>query len=174
MVHRQSFSPPGAGRAGGVVLFQHVRLFAHLVLLRSSHGAAYRGSLSQLGTVGGYHRGDPQLGDGSASKHWSEHTGVPRPILCSASRDALGRLVLGWIPVMVFSVIGFEHTVANMASIPIAMMYGAPISVNQYIANSPAGLSGSSSTLYPPKHGPTARVNCACMSSTTPNPRGGM
>ena len=56
--------------------------------------------------------------------------------LCSASRDALGRLVLGWIPVMVFSVIGFEHTVANMASIPIAIMYGAPITVSQYIVHS--------------------------------------
>jgi formate/nitrite transporter len=62
--------------------------------------------------------------------------------LCSASRDALGRLVLAWLPVAVFAVTGLEHVVANMASIPIAMMYGTPFTARQYIARSmiPAAL----------------------------------
>ena len=61
----------------------------------------------------------------------------------SSSRDALGRFVIAWIPVLVFSVIGFEHVVANMAFIPIALMYGGTtFSTAQYIGRSmvPAAL----------------------------------
>ena len=61
----------------------------------------------------------------------------------SSSRDALGRFVIAWIPVLVFSVIGFEHVVANMAFIPIALFYGGTnFSTAQYITRSmlPAAL----------------------------------
>ena len=61
----------------------------------------------------------------------------------SSSRDALGRLVIAWIPVMVFSIIGYEHVVANMSFIPIALMYsGTDFSTPQYISRSmiPAAL----------------------------------
>ena len=55
----------------------------------------------------------------------------------SSSRTALGRLVIAWIPVLVFSVIGYEHVVANMAFIPIALMYGGTnFSTAQYIGRS--------------------------------------
>lgn len=55
----------------------------------------------------------------------------------SSSRTALGRLVIAWIPVMVFSIIGYEHVVANMAFIPIAMMYGGTnFNTAQYIGRS--------------------------------------
>ena len=42
----------------------------------------------------------------------------------SSSRQALGRFVIGWIPVLVFSVIGYEHVVADFVFIPVALMYG--------------------------------------------------
>ena len=55
--------------------------------------------------------------------------------MTSTSRQALGRFVIGWIPVLVFSVIGFEHVVADMAFIPIAMMYGGTEhGVQRYVA----------------------------------------
>ena len=46
----------------------------------------------------------------------------------------LSLLLIGWIPVLVFSVIGYEHVVADMAFIPIAMMYGGTVhGVQHYI-----------------------------------------
>ena len=110
--------------------------------LLSSYILAYR---TELLSAEPYHRWMLSVADTKVSLSWGvallrgvgANTLVCLAIfLCSASRDALGRLVLGWISVMVFSVIGFEHTVANMASIPIAMMYGAPITVSQYIVRS--------------------------------------
>ena len=54
--------------------------------------------------------------------------------MASTSRQALGRFVIGWIPVLVFSVIGYEHVVADMAFVPIAMMYGGTVcGVRHYI-----------------------------------------
>ena len=56
--------------------------------------------------------------------------------MASTSRQALGRFVIGWVPVLVFSVIGYEHVVADMAFIPIAiaMMYGGTLhGVRHYI-----------------------------------------
>lgn len=54
----------------------------------------------------------------------------------ATSRDALGRCILAWAPITAFSVIGFEHVIANMSFIPSALMYGAPYSVQDYITNS--------------------------------------
>ena len=37
---------------------------------------------------------------------------------------------------MIYSILGYEHVIANMGYIPTAMFYGAPISVSQYILRS--------------------------------------
>lgn len=47
--------------------------------------------------------------------------------MASTSRDALGRQILCWMPVVCFCTIGYEHLIANMVFIPTAMMYG-PVS----------------------------------------------
>lgn len=46
---------------------------------------------------------------------------------CSA-RDMVGRILGIFIPVCMFATCGFEHVIANMFYIPLAMMYGANIS----------------------------------------------
>ena len=51
----------------------------------------------------------------------------------SASRSALGRAVLTWIPVWIFVSLGWEHVIADMSFVPLAMYYGSPITVDQYI-----------------------------------------
>lgn len=52
------------------------------------------------------------------------------------ARDAAGRLLALWWPVMAFVVMGFEHSIANMFYIPLGMMQGANISLyNLFIDN---------------------------------------
>lgn len=46
-----------------------------------------------------------------------------------SSKDMLGRLVGIWIPVMAFVTLGYEHSIANMFYLPMAMMTGADISI---------------------------------------------
>jgi formate/nitrite transporter FocA (FNT family) len=60
----------------------------------------------------------------------------------STARSALAKIVLIWVPVAVFVTIGYEHIIANMGLVPMAMMYGAPITVNDYIVESiiPSGI----------------------------------
>lgn len=53
--------------------------------------------------------------------------------LGTMSRSALGKLVLIWIPVAVFVTIGYEHVIANMGLVPIAIMYGSPVTITKYI-----------------------------------------
>jgi formate/nitrite transporter len=54
----------------------------------------------------------------------------------TVARSGLSKIVLIWVPVAVFVTIGYEHVVANMGFVPIAMMYGADISPNKYIRES--------------------------------------
>ncbi|KDR75807.1 hypothetical protein GALMADRAFT_1331264 [Galerina marginata CBS 339.88] len=41
-----------------------------------------------------------------------------------------------WIPIWIFVACGFDHVVANMFSVPLGIMFGAPLTVNQYIKKS--------------------------------------
>eukprot|EP00596_Hydrurales_sp_CCMP1899_P010302 CAMPEP_0119051628 /NCGR_PEP_ID=MMETSP1177-20130426/73185_1 /TAXON_ID=2985 /ORGANISM="Ochromonas sp, Strain CCMP1899" /LENGTH=332 /DNA_ID=CAMNT_0007030899 /DNA_START=164 /DNA_END=1162 /DNA_ORIENTATION=+ len=54
----------------------------------------------------------------------------------TVARSGLSKIVLIWVPVAVFVTIGYEHVVANMGFVPIAMMYGADITPNEYIRES--------------------------------------
>lgn len=55
--------------------------------------------------------------------------------LAYASKDASGKIVGLWFPVMVFVAMGFEHSIANMFFIPTAMFYGADITWTQFIVD---------------------------------------
>ncbi|KAF9049817.1 putative formate/nitrite transporter [Panaeolus papilionaceus] len=41
-----------------------------------------------------------------------------------------------WIPIWIFVACGFDHVVANMFSVPLGIMFGAPLTVDQYIKKS--------------------------------------
>ena len=44
-----------------------------------------------------------------------------------AAKDTVGKIFAIWLPVMAFVTLGFEHSVANMYFIPLAIFEGAPI-----------------------------------------------
>jgi len=71
-------------------------------------------------------------------------TAVVKGILCNwmvtigavmalASRSTVGKIVAMWLPIMTFFALGFEHSVVNMFLIPSGMIFGAPISVSQFL-----------------------------------------
>lgn len=49
--------------------------------------------------------------------------------LAFASNDIIGKIFGIWFPIMAFVTLGFEHSVANMFFIPMAMILGADISI---------------------------------------------
>lgn len=49
--------------------------------------------------------------------------------LGSASKSATGKILGIWIPVMTFVTIGYEHSIANMFFLPIAMLEGFDLSL---------------------------------------------
>ncbi|WIA22109.1 hypothetical protein OEZ85_004451 [Tetradesmus obliquus] len=51
----------------------------------------------------------------------------------NAAQDITGKLLGIWFPISAFVTMGFEHCVANMFVIPLAMKLGAPISVGTFI-----------------------------------------
>ena len=55
--------------------------------------------------------------------------------LAMASQNVGGKIAAVWFPVMAFVAIGFEHSVANMFFLPLAIFYDAPISVTEVFLN---------------------------------------
>lgn len=51
----------------------------------------------------------------------------------NAAQDITGKLLGIWFPISAFVTMGFEHSVANMFVIPLAMMLGAPITASEFI-----------------------------------------
>ncbi len=54
-------------------------------------------------------------------------------LLALVSRSTMGKVVAMWLPLMTFFAQGFEHSVVNMFVIPAGMMFGAPISIRQWL-----------------------------------------
>jgi formate/nitrite transporter len=54
-------------------------------------------------------------------------------LLALASRSTLGKIAAMWLPIMTFFALGFEHSVVNMFVIPSGMIFGAPISLSQFL-----------------------------------------
>ncbi len=51
--------------------------------------------------------------------------------LAMSSERISGKIIAMWWPVMTFVAIGYEHSIANMFFIPLAMMQGADISISE-------------------------------------------
>jgi formate transporter len=54
-------------------------------------------------------------------------------VMALISRSVIGKIVAAWLPIMAFLVMGFEHCVVSMFTIPTAIMLGAPITVSQWL-----------------------------------------
>ena len=52
-----------------------------------------------------------------------------------AAKDTVGKIFAIWLPVMAFVTLGFEHSVANMYFIPLAIFEGAPITWSHFIVS---------------------------------------
>lgn len=50
-----------------------------------------------------------------------------------AAKDSIGKIFAIWLPVMAFVAIGFEHSIANMYFIPLAIFEGADITWTTFI-----------------------------------------
>lgn len=54
-------------------------------------------------------------------------------VLALVSRSTIGKVVAMWLPIMTFFAQGFEHSIVNMFVIPAGMMFGAPVSIRQWL-----------------------------------------
>lgn len=49
------------------------------------------------------------------------------------AKDMAGKVIVIWIPIMMFVTLGYEHSIANMFFIPAAIYSGAPITWNEFV-----------------------------------------
>lgn len=91
-----------------------------------------------------WHSAIISIGEGKVSQAWHViflKGIVANWLVCLAvwlgltSRDMIGRLVGLWVPVMAFVTLGYEHSIANMFYIPMAMMSGAEFTTWEAIWN---------------------------------------
>jgi formate/nitrite transporter FocA (FNT family) len=54
-------------------------------------------------------------------------------LLALVSRSMIGKVVAMWLPILTFFAQGFEHSIVNMFVIPVGMMFGAPVSLRQWL-----------------------------------------
>ncbi len=54
-------------------------------------------------------------------------------LLALVSRSTVGKVVAMWLPIMTFFAQGFEHSIVNMFVVPVGMMFGAPVSMRQWL-----------------------------------------
>lgn len=54
-------------------------------------------------------------------------------VLALVSRSTAGKVVAMWLPLMTFFAQGFEHSIVNMFIGPAGMMFGAPVSIGQWL-----------------------------------------
>jgi len=62
--------------------------------------------------------------------NWMVSTGVVGAFL---ARDVIGKVVVMWLPVLLFFAMGFEHSVVNMFLFPVGLMLGADFTFADYI-----------------------------------------
>lgn len=55
--------------------------------------------------------------------------------MATGAKDIIGKIFACWFPIMLFVMIGFEHSVANMYFIPLGMFLGAPVTWGQVWIN---------------------------------------
>jgi len=54
----------------------------------------------------------------------------------AGARDTVSKIFAIWIPIWIFVACGFDHVVANMFSVPLGIIFGADLTVAQYIKKS--------------------------------------
>ena len=54
-------------------------------------------------------------------------------LMALVSRSTIGKVVAMWLPIMTFFAQGFEHSIVNMFVIPAGMMFGAPVSIRNWL-----------------------------------------
>jgi formate transporter len=54
-------------------------------------------------------------------------------LLALLSRSTVGKIVAMWLPIMTFFAQGFEHSIVNMFVVPAGMMFGAPVSIRNWM-----------------------------------------
>jgi formate/nitrite transporter len=54
-------------------------------------------------------------------------------VLALVSRSTVGKVVAMWLPIMTFFAQGFEHSIVNMFVVPAGMMFGAPVSIGNWL-----------------------------------------
>lgn len=54
----------------------------------------------------------------------------------AGARDTISKIFAAWIPIWIFVACGYDHVVANMFSVPLGIMFGAPLTVAEYIRKS--------------------------------------
>ncbi len=54
-------------------------------------------------------------------------------LLALVSRFTAGKIVALWLPIMTFFALGFEHSIVNLFVVPAGMMFGAPVSIKDWL-----------------------------------------
>ncbi len=54
-------------------------------------------------------------------------------LMALVSRSTVGKVVAMWLPIMTFFAQGFEHSIVNMFVVPAGMMFGAPVSIGNWL-----------------------------------------
>jgi formate/nitrite transporter len=54
-------------------------------------------------------------------------------VLAMVSRSTVGKILAMWLPIFTFFAQGFEHSIVNMFVIPTGRLFGAPISMGQWL-----------------------------------------
>ncbi|EJF57741.1 Formate/nitrite transporter [Dichomitus squalens] len=54
----------------------------------------------------------------------------------AGARDTISKIVAIWVPIMIFVTCGYDHVVANMFSVPLGILFGAPLTAAEYIRKS--------------------------------------
>ncbi|GAB09889.1 putative formate transporter [Gordonia araii NBRC 100433] len=62
--------------------------------------------------------------------NWMVSTGVVGALI---AKDVLGKIVVMWLPILLFFAMGFEHSVVNMFLFPVGIMLGADFGWGDYL-----------------------------------------
>ncbi|TDL22609.1 putative formate/nitrite transporter [Rickenella mellea] len=54
----------------------------------------------------------------------------------AGAKETISKIFAIWIPIWIFVACGFDHVVANMFSVPLGIMFGADLTVAEYIRKS--------------------------------------
>ena len=61
--------------------------------------------------------------------NWMVTLGV---VLSFTSRSTVGKIAAMWLPILMFFAQGFEHSVVNMSLIPLGILFGAKVTLEQW------------------------------------------